>query len=90
MEVKQYSTKTTNESLKKSKRKSKTTQRQMTRHNNPKPRRCRKSSSKRGVFSNTIFPQEPKKISKKLPNLTCNATRERTNLKIKSVERNKS
>ena len=31
--------------------------------------RCRKSSSKREVYSNTILPQETKKISNKQPNL---------------------
>ena len=42
--------------------------------------RCSKSSSKREVYSNTILPEETRKISNKQPNLTPKATREsRTN-----------
>ena len=37
-----------------------------------------KSSSKREVYSNTILPQETRKISNKQPNLTPKAIRERT------------
>ena len=37
-----------------------------------------KNSSKREVYSNPILPQETRKISKKQPNLTTKATRERT------------
>ena len=36
-----------------------------------------KSSSKREVYSNTILPQETRKISNKQPNLTPKAIRER-------------
>ena len=36
-----------------------------------------KSSSKREVYSNTIPPQEIRKISNKQPNLTAKATKER-------------
>ena len=36
-----------------------------------------KSSSKKEVCSNTILPQETRKISNKQPNLTPKATRER-------------
>ena len=32
---------------------------------------CSKSSSKREVYSNTILPQETRKISNKQPNLTA-------------------
>ena len=38
---------------------------------------CSKSSSKREVYSNTILPQETRKISNKQPNLTPKAIRER-------------
>ena len=38
---------------------------------------CRKSSSKREVYSNTILPQETRNISNKQPNLTPKATKER-------------
>ena len=37
---------------------------------------CNKSSSKREVYSNTILPQEARKISNKQPNLTSKAIRE--------------
>ena len=49
-------------------------------YNNPKPMGCSKSSSKRDVYSNTILPQETRKVSNKQRNLTPKATREgRTN-----------
>ena len=38
-------------------------------HNSPKPTGCSKSLSKREVYSNTILPQETRKISIKQPNL---------------------
>ena len=38
--------------------------------------RCSKSSSKRKVYSNTILPQETRKVSNKQPNLTPKAIRE--------------
>ena len=38
---------------------------------------CSKSSSKREVYSNTILPQETRKISNKQSNLTPKGTRER-------------
>ena len=38
---------------------------------------CSKSSSKRAVYSNTILPEETRKISNKQPNLTPKAIRER-------------
>ena len=38
---------------------------------------CSKSSSKREVNSNTILPQETRKISNKQPNLTPKAIREK-------------
>ena len=38
---------------------------------------CSKSSSKREVYSNTILPQDTRKVSTKQPNLTLKAIRER-------------
>ena len=38
---------------------------------------CSKTSSKREVYSNTILPQETRKISNKQPNFTPKAIRER-------------
>ena len=38
---------------------------------------CSKSSSKREVYSNTILPQETRKISNEQPNLIPKAIRER-------------
>ena len=46
--------------------------------NDPKPMGCSKSSSKREVYTNTILSQETRKISNKQPNLTPQATRERS------------
>ena len=47
------------------------------------PMRHSKSSSKREVYSNTILPQETRKVPNKQPNLTPKATRERkTNKKV--------
>ena len=52
-------------------------------HDNLKPMGCSKSSSKREVYSNTILPQETRKVPNKQPNLTPKATRERkTNKKV--------
>ena len=39
-------------------------------HNNSKPMGCSKSSSKREAYSNTILPQEKRKISNRQPNFT--------------------
>ena len=49
---------------------------------------CSKSSSKREVYSNTILPQETRKISNKQPNLTPKAVRERR-MKNPEVSRRK-
>ena len=38
---------------------------------------CSKSSSKREVYSNTILPQETRKLSNRQPNFTPKATGER-------------
>ena len=43
-----------------------------------------KSSSKREVYTNTILSQETRKISNKQPNLTPQATRERSTKKKKN------
>ena len=53
---------------------------------------CSKSSLKRGVYSNTILPQETRKISNKQPNLTLKAIREtrRTKKPSKLAEGKKS
>ena len=53
-------------------------------HNDPKPMGCSKSSSKREVYSNKIFPQETREISNKQPKLTPKATRERRMNKTQS------
>ena len=45
-------------------------------HDNPKPMGCTKSSSKGEVFSDTILPQETRKILNKQPKLTPKTTRE--------------
>ena len=49
-----------------------------------------KSSSKREVYSNTMFPQETRKISNKQSNLTPTATRERRTNKTQVNRRKKS
>ena len=53
-------------------------------HDNPKPIRCSKSSSKREVYSNTILPQETRNNSNKQPYLTPKAIRERRTKKTQS------
>ena len=45
-------------------------------HDDPKPMGCSKSSSKREIYSNTILPQEIRKISNKQPKFTPKAIRE--------------
>ena len=44
---------------------------------------CRQSSCKREVYSNTILPQETRKISRTQSNLTPKGTRERRTNKTK-------
>ena len=46
-------------------------------HDGPKPMGYSKSSSKREVYSNTILPQETRKISNKQRNITPKEIRER-------------
>ena len=46
-------------------------------HDNSKPMGCSKSSSKREVYSNTILPQETRKLSNRQPNFTPKSTGER-------------
>ena len=48
---------------------------------------CSRSSSKREVYSNTILPQETRKISNKQSNLTPKGTRERRTTKSKVSRR---
>ena len=59
-------------------------------HDDPKPMGCSKSSSKRQVYSNTILPQEIRKISNKQPNLTRKAIRESRTKYPKLAEGKKS
>ena len=44
-------------------------------HDNPKPMGFSKSSSKREVYSNTILPQETRKMLNRQPNFTPKTTR---------------
>ena len=53
-------------------------------HNDPKPMGHSKSSSKREVSSNSISPQETRKISNKQSNPTPKANRERRTKKTQS------
>ena len=53
-------------------------------HEDLKPMGCSKSSSKREVYSNTVLPQETRKILNKQPNLTPQAIRERRTKKPQS------
>ena len=63
----------------------------MTKHDNSKPMGCSKSSSKRGVYSSTILPQETRTISNRQPNFTpkMNGNR-RTKKNPKFIEGKKS
>ena len=54
-------------------------------HDAPKLMECSKSSSKKEVYSNTILPQETRKISNKQSNLTPKGTIERITNKIQLV-----
>ena len=49
----------------------------MTKHDNSKPMGCSKSSSKLEVYSNTILPQEIRKMSNRQPNFTPKTTGKR-------------
>ena len=53
-------------------------------HDDPKPIGCRRSSSKREVYSNIILPQETRKISNKQPKFIPKAIRERRTNKTQS------
>ena len=59
-------------------------------HDNSKPMWCSKSSSKREVYSNTILPQETRKISNRQPNFTPKTTGKRRTKTPKLVEGKKS
>ena len=52
-----------------------------------KPLKCSKSSSEREVYSNSISPQETRKISNKQPNLAPKAIRERRTKKPQSQQK---
>ena len=56
----------------------------------PKPMECSKSSSKRKVYSNSISPQETRKISNKQSNTTLKTTRERRTKKMQSQEKERN
>ena len=53
-------------------------------HKDPKPMGCSKGSYKRELYSNTILPQETRKISNKQCNLTPKGTRKRRTNKTQS------
>ena len=53
-------------------------------HDDPKPLKCSKSSSKREVYSSTSLPQETRNISYKQSNLTLKGSRERRTNKTQS------
>ena len=57
------------------------------RHDDPKPTWQSKSSSKRKVYSNTVLPQETRKIPNKQPKFTPKATREKEQTKPKVSRR---
>ena len=56
----------------------------MTKHDSSKPMACRKSSSKKEVYSNTILPQETRKTLNRQPNLTPKTTGKRRIKKSKN------
>ena len=58
-------------------------------HEDPIPMGCSKSSSKREVYSNTILPQETRKISNKQHNLTSKAIRKRRTKKTPKLAEGK-
>ena len=53
-------------------------------NDDPKRMGCSKSSPKREVYSNTILPQETRKISNKQSNLTPKGTRDKRTNKTQS------
>ena len=78
------------EITKKSKRKSKTTWKQMTMETQqPKTYGMQQKQFKREVYSNTILPQETRNISSKQPNLTTKAIRERRTKNIPKLAEGK-
>ena len=62
----------------------------MTKHDNSKPMGCRKSSSKKEVYSNTILPQETRKTLNKQLNFTPKTTGKKKKKTPKLVEGKKS
>ena len=61
-----------------------------TRWPDPKLMGCSKSSSKMEVYSNTILPQETRKISNKQPKLIPKAIRERRTKKPQSYQKERN
>ena len=51
---------------------------------------CKKSSSKREVYSNTILPQKMRKTSNRQPNFTPKATGERRTKKPKNWQKERN
>ena len=51
---------------------------------------CSKSRSNREVYTNTILPQETRKISNKHPKLTPKSIRERTKIKPQSRQKERN
>ena len=82
METKQHATKKTNGSMRKSKKKSEFTSREMkleTQHS--KIYGYSKSSSKKEIYSDTDLPQETRKISNKQPNLIPRSSRDKKRIR---------
>ena len=70
MEATQYTTKQTRHQWRNQRESGKISRNKWQwKHNDPKPVGWSKSSSKREVYSNTVLPQETRKISNKPPNL---------------------
>ena len=90
MEIKQYVTKQSMDHRRNQRGNQKTSRDKWhQKHGNPNSVSCHKSSSKRDLYSNTILPQEMRKISSKQPKLIHKATREKNkqNLTILQKER---
>ena len=61
----------------------------MTKHDSSKPMACRKSSSKKEVYSNTILPQETRKTLNRQPKFTPKRTG-RNQKRNQNMHRNKN
>ena len=62
----------------------------MTKHDDPKPMGCSKSSCKREFYSNEILPQETRNISNKQPKLTPKAIRDTRTKKPQSQQKERN